>query len=400
MKLLESYSNSCSIDIKHRPRITEKYFPLISDKYITIQTKSGMPAKDFSNFQEVINILRPILDKENIKIIHLGQDSTPLNGVINLNNQTSIHQALYVLKRGLLHFGVDSWLAHAAAAEEIPLVSLYGSTTIQNHAPYHFNPDKCIFLESHRNGQKATFAREENPKSVDLINPEEIGAAICKLLKLDFNYEFKTVNLGKAFHVKLLESACDNVIDTRKLGTDSIILRLDYNFNLAIMIEQLKISKCSIITSQPIPINILQQFSPNILEVLYKIDKNHNPLFVKELQDNKIKHRLYSELSDEELNKIKLDYIDFSQIIGRRSINKPEVLNKYDINNLWYKSSKLTLGRGKCYSSKWAYSNDIPLSSLEIVPIKLIDKNLNILWEEEEYCLFLEKTIDKSNLVV
>ncbi len=36
------------------------------NKFITIQSKSGMPAKDYSHFNEVLDIIKPYLDKENI----------------------------------------------------------------------------------------------------------------------------------------------------------------------------------------------------------------------------------------------------------------------------------------------------------------------------------------------
>jgi hypothetical protein len=399
MKLLSSYSRSCSVDIKHKPFLYEKYFPLAGiNKYITIQTKSGMPAKDFSNFQEVIDILRPILDKENIKVIHLGQDSPPLNNVINLNNQTSIGQAFYLLKRSLCHLSVDSWMAHAACAENVPCVALYGSTTVVNHAPYHFDPTKSIFLESHRNGQKASFQREESNKTVDLILPEDIASSVCKLLNIPFNYEFSTLSIGKLYHNKIIETCLDSVINLAVLNIPSIVCRCDYveNLNLGILVEQMKVGKVSILTNRPIPINLLQQFKSQIQEVIYEITPAHNPLFCKELIDAKIPFRMYSRLSDYQLNPIKLDYLDFQPVITKVSEDLPDKIKNQDKNNLYLRGGKFILSKSGIYNCYANYKMNKPITNFDAPPQKF-EGNLEDLKRDVDYLLFVEKVIDKTN---
>jgi Glycosyltransferase family 9 (heptosyltransferase) len=393
MKLLQSYSRSCSVPINNKPFIYEKYFALPDNitKYITIQTKSGMSSKDYSYWDEVISILKPYLDKENIKILHIGQDSLPLNHTINLNNQTNIGQSYYIIKNSLLHLSIDSWSVHAACAENVPCVALYGSTTIDNHSPYHFNPDKSIFLESNRNGKKASFAREENPKTVDLITPERIVEAVCKLLNIEFDYPYKTIYIGKSFQNKMLESDCTGIINTQQIGVQALIMRLDYNFNLAILEQQMNICKVSIITSAPIPINLLIHYKNQIIEVIYKIDKNHNPDFAKQLIENKIKFNMFSELSEDELNSIKLEYIDYGIIHQRKWMEMPIELKDKHLNNIYYKSSKITISKSGIYQSKWGLDNGFKISTLLSEIQKLEEKDLDKLFRESEYVLFLEK---------
>jgi hypothetical protein len=392
MRLLETYSRNCSVEIKHKPTLNTKFFPLGEiNKYITIQTKSGMPAKDYSYYQEVVNLLFPILEKEGIKILHLGQDSPPLNRVVNLNNQTSLAQCAFILKKSLLHAGADSWMAHFCGAEEVPLVSLYGSTTVTNHSPYHFNKDKTIFLESHRNGNKATFAREENPKTIDLINPEDIARAVCKLLNLDFDYSFKTLLIGSAYNNRTIESCNDAVIDITKLGVQNLIIRNDYNHNLNNVFSQLQHCPCAIVTDKPLPIEPLVQLRQNVIEILYEITEQHSPEFVKQLFDNKIPFRLYTKLSEEKLRPIKLQYLDFPHIIFRKSADAPEILKDKNLSNIYYKSARFLLGNGKIYSSFWDYKTDRAIPSFESVPLQVMDINLDELWADKEYLYLLEK---------
>lgn len=391
MKLLESYSRAASVNINDKPYIYAKYFPLGDiDRFITIQTKSGMPAKDYSYFQEVIDIIKPILDKLNIKILHLGQDSPQLSNVINLNGQTTIGQAYYIIQKSMLHLGVDSWMSHAACSLGVPCVSIYGSTTVRNHSPYHFNPDKSIFLESNRNGNKASFQREENPKTIDLIYPETIASSVCKLLNIEYTYPYKTLYIGKTYQNKIVESACDSVIDIRPLGIPNIVSRMDYNFNVDILAQQLSICKCSIVTNKPVPKQILQQFRPNIVEVIYKIEKENDPNFCKEIQDAKIPYRLYSELDDIDLNPIKFSYIDYNLIFTKK-YNKPKILDDKTLEQIYYKGGKFTLARNKIYQSRWDYENDRSIPSFNAEPQPLIDINIESLFLEEEYLLFLTK---------
>lgn len=392
MKLLESYSNNASVNIKTKPFLYQKFYPLGNiDKYITLQNSSGMSAKNYSYYQEVIDLLFPILEKNGIKIILLGdKDTPPLNKVINLCGQTTIHQSAYIVKRALAHLGNDSWLCHFCGAEEVSLVALYGSTTVENHSPYHFNPDITIFLESHRNGNKASYQREESPKTIDLILPEEICAAVCKLLNLDFSFPYKTLSIGRNYNSKIIESTCDAIINTQQLGLPNLIMRLDLNFNLAILVQQLNISKCSIITDRPIPSEILSNYRQNIIEVCYEIDKNHNPNFCKELQANKIPYRNFSKLPPEELNRIKLDYLDFN-LIHSKLPEKPEFLKDKDLSKIFYKSSKLTLSSKGVFQSHMDYFNNRPIKSLESEFQLLSIQNLDNLWYETEYCYFAGK---------
>lgn len=394
MRLIQSYSRSCSVDIKNKPFILQKYFALPDNikKYITIQNSSGMGAKDYDLYQEVIDLIYPLLQKEKITIIQLGaKDSKPLRGVFSLLGQTNLGQSAFILNNSLLHLTNDSWSSHYAGAIDVPLITLFGSTTIKNHSPYHFNKDKTIFLESHRNGNRATFAREENPKTINLICPSKVASSVCKLLNLPFSYPYSTIYSGINYQNKLIESVCDSIVDVKSMGIQALIMRMDINFNLDILARQLTFCPCQIITNKEIPLNFLNQYRAGITDIIYKIDKNHNPKFVKSLIENKIKFQLISELNSEELNNIKLDYIDLG-LIFPISQNKPKELENNDLNNIYLKSSKILLGRGNCYQTYYDYLINRPFNPNDIKPEPIIDNNyLFELWKEKDFCLFLKK---------
>ena len=372
MKLLEVYANACSVEIQNKPTIYETYFPLSIQKYITIQNTSGMPAKNYSYFRTVIDLLYPILDKENIKMVILGENSPPLNHTINLSNQTTIHQSYYILKKSLLHLGNDSWLLHAAGAENIPIVGLYGPTTIKNHAPYFSDEDKTVLLESDRGGMLPSYSPEETPRTIDFIKPEDIVRAVCKLLNLDFSFPYKTLHRGQKFNSgAVFETVPNQAIQLQSLGIDSILVRMDYFFNENALAQQLQLGNATIVTNKPINIEILKGFAPRIRELVYFIDENHNPEFAEEAKKLNINTLLISELDMEVLRPIKLYYMDLGIINHRPKMTKDSIDAIKGKDSLYYQSNKFTLSAGKIYMSKAAYLQDKPLNnfSFEFQPV-------------------------------
>lgn len=394
MKLLESYANSSSVEIKHKPTMYEKYFALPSEvtKYITIQNKSGMPAKDYIWFQDVIDILFPILEKEGIKILLLGQDAPLLNKVINLTNQTSIHQSYYLVKRSLLHLGVDSWLCHAAGAENIPLVELFGTTSVKNHAPYHYNKDKTIFLESHRNGQLPCFQREENPRTINFIKPEDVAESCCKLLNLSFDWPYKTIYQGEISFANMVISTMDSVINPAQLQLNNLICDLILNFNEQILANQLNIVDCSIITNRPINLDLIRQFKPRVKEIIYIIESLEfsAPDFVKGIQKLGIPIRVLSALDTETTNNLKLDWMETAILMPKIKFDITTIkeFNGTNIDNLYFKSSKFYLGRGKLYPSKKHYIDDKSINNFEEISQVI---NSQVFWDELDSLKILVK---------
>ena len=71
MHLLEQYSLSCGIKID-KPHVETSFFPIDCDKYITLHASSGMEAKNYDYFKDVIDLIHPHLESNNIKIVQIG----------------------------------------------------------------------------------------------------------------------------------------------------------------------------------------------------------------------------------------------------------------------------------------------------------------------------------------
>lgn len=395
MKLLETYSLNCSVEIRNNPPfLLEKFFPLGAtlNKYIILQSTTGMPAKNYSFWSDVIDILYPILEKENIKIVSLGEKETSqFDNVINLGGTTSIHQAYYLGLKSLLLLGGDSWLAHALI--NTPKVILYGSTSVKNHSPYFYDKEKTIFLESHRNGNFPTFAREEMPKTVDFIKPEEIAKSVCSLLNLPFTFPYETVYISPFYTNKVIELVPNQSVNISQFGLNNIIVRMDILFNEICLLEQAKMGKVSIVTDIPINLKLLEQIKPQIQEVYYLIGQRNVPSFVESLFNLGIKTHMFSYEDKDYIRSQKLNYCDFGIIHQKEKldISKIKEFEGIDKKSLFYKSQKFILSNGKIYPSVAAFRDNLNIKDFKHEILPVIDSE--DFYKEGEYFYFLKKKV-------
>lgn len=372
----------------------EKYYPLPFDNYIILQPFSKA-SKNYDYIEEVISLILPELEKNNIKIVQVGgPNERPLNGCYHTQGNTSWGQLQYLISKSKLVLSTDSVSSHLAGHYNKSLVVLISNNFKECISPYYGDKSKQIILEPDRTKKNPSFMLDEGPiKQINEIYPETIAKSVLNLLNINFEYPYKTLKIGPAYHQKLIESSCSDVINTQQLGVQNIILRLDYNYNLPVLINQLNITKCIIFTDKSIPNDILKQYRPNIQEIIYEIKEDNDPGFVKNLLNNKIPYKLYSKLPIEKLNPIKLSYLDNPQIIWHKEYKMPEELKNKDIGSgqIWYKSNKFLLSGGKIYQSFYDLQNNRPIPSFVNIPQQIIKENLEDLWPEIDNVLFLEK---------
>ena len=387
MHLIETYALNCGLKID-KPYIYEKYCPIPFDQYISFQPCSKYTSKSYDFWQEVINLLVPILIQKNIHIIQIGgKDEKPIDNCYQMQGRTTINQAAYIIKRGLLHFGADSFGVHVASSYDKPIVALYSNSRPENAGPYFNSKSNVKILEISKQDRKPSYSAEESPKTINEIDPVDIANSVLEFLGLQ-KINMKTLRLGEEYGRKLIESVPNSVIaDISKLGVSSLIMRMDYEFNEEALEEQLKRNNCSIITSKPIRSNLLKAYKSNIAQIIYNLDENHDLNFVKALKSSGIPYVLTTDLSEDFVKSIKLEYMDYQQIIRAVKSKKEDIKNLNDLNNLYYNSNKITISKGQIYNSKAAYLKGIPF---ENKPIKIID--IPEFWEEAKYFYLFELT--------
>jgi ADP-heptose:LPS heptosyltransferase len=116
------------------PQLREELepFEISARQWITIQPKSGWSVYkewNLENWNEIVARLHQTYP--GIALAQIGGNTDPAlqNVDCDLRGRTSVSQALWLLKHGILHLGVDSFSNHAAGAFRHPAVILFGSTS-------------------------------------------------------------------------------------------------------------------------------------------------------------------------------------------------------------------------------------------------------------------------------
>jgi hypothetical protein len=182
-------------------------------------------------------------------------------------------------------------------------------------------------------------------------------------------------------------------MNVEALGVDAMIVRMDEYFNEEALVQQLRICSCSIVTTKPININILKKFRGKINEFVFFVDETTEPNYFEIVKRLGIPFHLMTYLNDEELNKIKLDYVDVAPIVQEKKAKLENIkeLEGKDLSKIFYKSSCLSVLKENLYSSSVFAENNKPVTKIRnLEPEPVIDDP--DFWDGAEHYLLLEKT--------
>lgn len=395
--LLETYARSAGLQIG-KIELSEEYYPNTEGQYITIQSGSNQQAKIYDYMNEVLDVLRPFLKSNNIRLIQLGgKDDPALRHCEHFQGKTSIRQAFHILKHGIMHIGPDSWQAHVAGFLGKPLVALYGSTSVSAHGPSWKNPNRTILLESHRNGKMPSYSAE-HPKTINKITPEKVVNAVLEILGVEQRFLRQSFLIGEVYNAPVIEWVPDAPLSPQFAPGQSVICRMDYHLdeqNLALALQNRKVN---LITDKPFNVEILKVFRTNVIGVTIEINDLSMIPFVKAIKSAGIRYQLYNKgKSETQLSELRLAYFDIGVIQmyslkGYRNfieecseylnITTEDVADLLSSNGkpLLYRSNKFILSKGKIYISKAGYLKDLPIPDFNVNIQELI--NDDTFWEE------------------
>mgnify|MGYP001319618380 CR=1 FL=1 len=265
MHIIESFALNSGSKID-KPYIYESYAPLqwSTDRYITFQPfgTASFDSRKYSYWEEVLDILRPIFNKNNIHIVQIGSSGEPqIKGTMAMMGKTTLNQSAYLIKNAMLHLGIDSFGVHVASGYQKKIVALYSNMLPENSGPYWSDAKDVRLISSLKDDECPSYANQEHPKTIDRIKPEQVAEAVCELLDIEYTYEFETVYVGKHYAQKRIEVVPTNQIGNWKdFGVDSLILRMDKHFNEAVCASQLEKCACSLVTDKPIRLDLVKHF--------------------------------------------------------------------------------------------------------------------------------------------
>ena len=356
MHLIENYALAAGCKISE-PQIEPLFFPIGFERYITIHGGSGMASKNYSYFNNVIQLIKPELEKKDIGIIQIGEEKDPkIKGATSILGETSLRQTFCVLQNACLHLGNDSFSTHVAAFYKTPVVALYGPVIPNTCSPYWGDPKIQSLISPDYSNRKPSFSTKEEPKRVDEIFPDYVGSECLRLLGLPNNLKHNTpIHLGKMFHTPVIDVVPDSEISKSiVIGENSLVnIRADYTDNPYMTEYWLTNYKCTIFLDKELDINILKQHKEQIKRIYFYISDNTREEYIHQVISTGIKLKfLYT---GEDISSIRLKFF-------HQNIYQDEILSKKDLDNpaelcdnyTYYESSLNIIKDGKIYPSKAA----------------------------------------------
>lgn len=393
MRLLDTYAINCGAKID-KPFLYQSYFPLPFQKYITFQAQSKYEAKDYAYWQDVIDIVVPILDKYDIKVLQVGaKEERPLKRLYDLRGKTNFHNMSYLMQRSMLHFGPDSFNIHLASIYDIPIVALYSVSPTAVSGPHFGTSSKHVLFEAYKrigNG-KPSHSAKETPKSINTIKPEEIANAIFKLLGINFIVPFETIFTGDKYSSIIMRELVPNTSQILNNPEQPIEVRTDLHYDEKILpIHFHALQRAVVVTTKPININLLKHFKHHIPVVAYKISETgDNPEFVKELIKAGIGIVLLSNLTGKALEEKKIKYYEFGKIAPFGILNQEKINElRKDIGKLYFRSCKFIASKGNIYSSYYGEQNNLILKN-DYEYQKVEDSDL--FWQDLDFFTIVKK---------
>tara|TARA_Y100001963_G_scaffold159447_2_gene263159 strand:+ start:1869 stop:3044 length:1176 start_codon:yes stop_codon:yes gene_type:complete len=384
MHIVEAYATHCGLKID-KPWMYENYYPIEAEDYITIQPFGGAPVRDYDYWDEVLFYLAPVLSERKIQIVQLGvEKDRALDGCLHTQGQTNMSQLAYLIKGSMLHLGVDSVGVHLASSYGKKIVGLYCNQWTRSSGPYWSNPKDVVLHEPNRDGVKPSFLLEEHPKTINEISPEKIAQSVLDLLGIDHKIPFERLHVGVNYPQVEIQNVPSSVARVNINGP--MIVRMDLEFDEKVLASQLGLGACVIVTNKPLNRGLLTEARMSIANLVYYLDENHDPDFVKFLHQSAIRYTLLTELDEKDLNKIKMDYLDFGFIHKKSKDEKgKKKLEKHDVGSLLYKTKKKILKDGKCYNSSSNLNNNVSMSDTG-------DFSFTPVIDEPEFWRFLDES--------
>lgn len=359
MHLIEQYALACGVKID-RPHIERCFYPIACEKYITLHASSGMQSKNYDYYNDVVEMIKPYLDKENIKIIQIGgKEDRAINGCEYLHGKTNIKQSAYIIEKSLLHFGNDSFSTHVASGFDKKIVCLYSILYKECCGPYWGNKNDQILIESHRNGLKPSFSNQEALKTINLIKPEEIALAILKLLDLKNDVSnLETFHIGNQYHISALSVVPNHIMPKNFLEGQPVNIWGHECFDEENIARWAYDRKCNIFLDQPMGIKYLNAVRHNINKINYFVSENSDERYFKLLEKGGVKFNLLCK-DENIINDLRLKFFDWQINLLKDKTKKDLDTSDKICDNTRYKNSMNIISQAQIYSSKAAWKNDI-----------------------------------------
>lgn len=373
MHLAESFALAAGSKLNNQ-RIYEKYTPLDCDKFISFHKIY------YEQYQEVINLLNPILKASNIEILQIGGHNYA--NVKNVSKVKDYNNLAYILRNSLLHFGEYSILFDICSSVKTKSVILNSVAYENILKPYFFDKENGIIINNYaKNDDLPMFDANKSKHLLNEIKPEYIASKILNLLfNIEFKSPYETIHRGEYYKENFFETnvypIADYVYNLDNIGNP--VIRMDFNYNLSFLENQLKKNKCRIRSHKELPIEFIEKYKEQISGIDLEIKGKENfTNFISKAKRMKIDLLLFSFSDEQKANDLKLMYID-SEAINFQKL--PSIKIDFDLNDpkLFFKCDEVILYRDKFYISEKDIINNNYYDPNKFNPLSKFDLSENL----------------------
>ena len=370
MKLVERYALATGLKIG-KQHLLENFFALPFTRYITLHASSGMLGKNYPYYLEVVLLLKPYLAPLGIEIVQMGgKEDVPIPGCHHTMGKDSMAQGSYLVSKAMLHLGNDSVWGHRAGYLGIPLVQPWGTTSPANHSSYEADPAKTIHLVSHRFGRNPTFAAQENPSTIALIDPYDVARAVLKLLGIEHTLIQHAHYIGPMYPNPVIEWVPDAVVNPQFNPEMPLVARMDKFHDENALIQVLQGGrKIHLFAKQPIQnLGIFQHFKDQLMSYSHEVNAECPATYVRTVKTQYPKVSFFSRLPEgEALNALRFQFLDHTFIEQATEPTRADYVKKSaeylnepaektldrmsQVSTLEYKTNKYILSKNQIYSS-------------------------------------------------
>jgi len=188
MHILEVYSLNTALKIDKPEIYEEKINEFDEQKYIIINPYSTAISKNYNKWQQVIDIIHPYLNRQNIKIIQIDNHHREYKFCKKINN-ISFNQTAFLIKNSLYLIGVDSFCMHLASIYNKKMLILFGGHHYFNCCkPYFGDYENYRFMIADLKNKKPTFSKTIGAEYMNQFDPNTIAQEFLKHFFKNENY--------------------------------------------------------------------------------------------------------------------------------------------------------------------------------------------------------------------
>lgn len=344
MNLIDKISLSTGLRLKN-PFIYERFFPPPSKEYILIENSCRNGCNEYKSSDELSSIIFPFLAQKKIDLYQFKINKTdkPIYRAKELKG-LDLQQINNLIKFSGLVITNNPYSAHIANYYGVENIFLHNENLYSLHNPTYKNSTKII--KGGINCFPELICRE-------VLNYLQIESSISKV---------NPIYKGPEYENKKIECIPDFDLNDFPIAKQKITIRADLHFDQHKILNLIANNKSTLQCNKLPDLKYLNnpQISPNLDAIIYEVTNNTLEEELNKLVDLN-KEILFYTNDEDNLNEIRMKHIDHAIKFNNNNKNLDKLKSLCN-NEVYYKSSKVIMSKGKQYSSESNWKKDLPMS--------------------------------------